>query len=276
MAAPISAASSLPVSSPDSLPVLSLSIVVPAFNEQKSIGRCLEELRAHLERLGLAWEIVVVDDGSEDRTAAIVEDVAAGEARIRLIRSGRGGKGAAIRRGMLDARGAWRFMADADLAMPADNLDRFLSVVSRAPAPHIVIGSREAAGSRRVGEHWLRHAIGRVFNWWVQLLVLPGISDTQCGFKLFSAQAAAALFPRLTISGFAFDVELLVLARRAGFAMRETGILWNGRADGRVAVSRAAAAFGDVLRVRWNAWAGRCGAVQPGPAPAAPVSLRVW
>jgi len=248
-----------PVSPSWPTPLPDLSIVVPAFNEEASIGRCLRELRAHLECLGLAWEIVVVDDGSDDGTGAVVGQHAAGDPRIRLILGGRGGKGAAIRRGMLEARGAWRFMADADLAMPLDNLDRFIRAVSGSPAPHIVIGSREAPGSQRVGEHWLRHAIGRVFNSYVRLLVLPGIMDTQCGFKLFSAEAVEALFPRLTVDGFAFDVELLVMARRAGYEIREAGIVWHGRADSRVAVSRGSAAFGDVLRVRWNAWTGRYG-----------------
>jgi dolichyl-phosphate beta-glucosyltransferase len=246
-----------PGPSPGETPVL--SIVTPAFNEEASIGRSLRELSAYLDRQGLAWELIVVDDGSSDGTNAIVEQAAAGDRRIRLIRGGRGGKGKAIQRGMLEARGAWRFMADADLAMPPDNLDRFLDAVATPPAPHIVIGSREAPGSRRVGEHWLRHLIGRVFNAHVRLFVLPGIMDTQCGFKLFSAEAAEALFPRLTISGFAFDVELLMMARRAGFEIREAGIVWHGRPDSRVAVGRGAAAFGEVLRVRWNALTGRYG-----------------
>jgi dolichyl-phosphate beta-glucosyltransferase len=236
-----------------------LSVVIPAFNEEGTIAGTLRDLGGYLDRLALDWELIVVDDGSADRTAAIVEQAAAGDRRIRLVRGGRGGKGKAIQRGMLEARGTWRFMADADLAMPPDNLDRFLDAVAAPPAPHIVIGSREAPGSSRVGEHWLRHLIGRVFNAHVRLFALPGIMDTQCGFKLFSAEAAEALFPRLTVSGFAFDVELLVMARRAGFDVRETGIVWHGRADSRVAVSRGAAAFGDVLRVRWNALTGRYG-----------------
>jgi dolichyl-phosphate beta-glucosyltransferase len=234
-----------------------LSVIIPAFNEEASIGRTLRELADYLDRLDLSWELIVVDDGSSDGTGAIVEQAA--DRRIRLIRGGRGGKGKAIQRGMLEAEGAWRFMADADLAMPPNNLDRFLDEVATPAAPHIVIGSREAPGSRRVGEHWLRHLIGRVFNAHVRLFALPGITDTQCGFKLFSAEAAGALFPRLTISGFAFDVELLVMARRAGFEIREAGIVWRGRADSRVAVSRGAAAFGDVLRIGWNAWTGRYG-----------------
>ena len=235
------------------------SVIIPAFNEAGTIAGTLNQLAVHLDRLRLDWELIVVDDGSVDQTAAIVEQAAAANRRIRLVRGGRGGKGKAIQRGMLEARGAWRFMADADLAMPPDNLERFLDAVAAPPAPHIVIGSREAPGSQRVGEHWLRHLIGRVFNAHVRLFALPGIADTQCGFKLFSAEAAETLFPRLTISGFAFDVELLVLARRAGFEIREAGIIWHGRADSRVAVPRGAAAFGDVLRIRWNALTGRYG-----------------
>jgi dolichyl-phosphate beta-glucosyltransferase len=236
-----------------------LSVIIPAFNEEKSISGTIRELAVHLDRLDLAWELIVVDDGSSDRTGVIVEAAASTDRRVRLIRGGRGGKGKAIQTGMLAARGEWRFMADADLAMPPDNLVRFLDAAATSPAPHIVIGSREAPGSRRIGEHWLRHLIGRVFNAHVRVFALPGITDTQCGFKLFSAQAADALFPRLTIPGFAFDVELLVLARRAGFDVREAGIVWHGRTDSRVAVSRGAAAFADVLRVAWNAWTGRYG-----------------
>ena len=238
-----------------------LSVVVPAFNEEASIGPCLQELRSHLDRLGLAWEIVVVDDGSSDRTGSIVEQHASADSRIRLILGGRAGKGRAIRRGALEARGAWRFMADADLAMPLDNLERFLRAVRGTTVPHIVIGSREGPGAQRIGEHPMRRVIGRIFNGWVRLLVLPGLADTQCGFKLFSATAAETLFPRLTVDGFAFDVELLVLARRAGFEVQEAGIVWRGRVDSRVAVARGAAAFGDVLKIWWNALTGRYGPV---------------
>jgi dolichyl-phosphate beta-glucosyltransferase len=216
-------------------------------------------LRAYLDGSGLVWEIVVVDDGSTDGTGRVVEDHAIADRRIRVVMGPRAGKGAAVRRGMLEARGGWRFMADADLAMPLDNLDRFLSLASSTSPPDLVIGSREAPGARRQGEHWLRHLIGRVFNAYVRVLVLPGIADTQCGFKLVSAAVADDLFQRLTVGGFAFDVELLVLARRAGYEMQEVGVEWHGRTDSRVAVSRGAAAFVDVLRIRWNVWTGRYG-----------------
>ena len=244
-------------SHPGPVPLPHLSIVVPAFNEEGSIGRCLTELRAYLEGLGLAWEIVVVDDGSTDGTARVVEEHATADPRIRAVIGARAGKGTAVRCGMLEARGAWRFMADADLAMPLDNLDRFLDLANSASPPDVVIGSREGPGAQRHGEHWLRHLIGRVFNMYVRVLVLPGIADTQCGFKLVSAAAADDLFRRVTIGGFAFDVELLVLARYAGYEIREVGIVWHGRTDSRVAVSRGAAAFADVLRVKWNVLAGR-------------------
>lgn len=234
-----------------------LSIVIPAFNEEGGISECVARMRAYVERANLPWEIVVVDDGSADGTAAVVEALGAADSRVRLIRATHGGKGAAISLGMLEARGGWRFMADADLSMPPDNLDRFLAVVTSDPPPHIVIGSREAAGARRVGERWQRHVVGRMFNWIVQLLLVPGIRDTQCGYKLFSAESAQVLFPRLTSRGFAFDVELLLMARHAGFDIREVGIVWNCRVDSRVGLSQGAAAFAEILRIRWYAWMGR-------------------
>jgi dolichyl-phosphate beta-glucosyltransferase len=250
------------------------SVVIPAFNEESGIAACIDGMREALERLGLAWEIVVVDDGSRDRTAAVVEERARGDARIRLIRGGRRGKGAAIRRGMLEARGDWRFMADADLSMPPDNLDRFVAAVSRQPVPHIVIGSREAAGAQRLGEPWQRHLVGRLFNWLVQLIAIPGVRDTQCGYKLFSAQSAAALFPHMRVEGFAFDVEALLLARRAGFDMCELGITWRCRRDTRVGLGRGVTAFGDLLRIRWNAWTGRYNAVRALDSCSPPEALR--
>ena len=230
-------------------------------------------MRAYLQRCRLAWEIVVVDDGSEDRTAAAVAKLAADDARVRVIRTSHAGKGAAVRRGMLEARGNWRFMADADLSMPPDNLDRFLSLVSQPPVPHIVIGSREGAGAQRIGEPWTRHALGRIFNWLVQLVALPGIRDTQCGYKLFSAEAATTLFPRTRVTGFAFDVEVLVIARQAGFEVREVGIVWNCRAESRVTLIRGAAAFASILWIRWDGWMGRYDGVRAA-SPTVPARLR--
>lgn len=233
-----------------------LSVVVPAYNEEPRIASCLARLRDVLPTLVPDWELVVADDGSRDRTREIVSSIAASDPRVRLLALPHKGKGEAVRQGLLQARGAWRFMADADLAMPPDNLRRFLTYAADDSRPAIVIGSREAPGSERIDEPALRHVIGRVFNWVVRLFAVRGISDTQCGFKLFSATAVTTICPYATIDGFAFDVELLALARRAGIPIHEVGIVWHGRQDSRVAVARGAAAFVDVLRIRWRLFRG--------------------
>jgi dolichyl-phosphate beta-glucosyltransferase len=233
-----------------------LSIVVPAFNEEKGIADCIHRWSSYLGSRQLSWELLIVDDGSQDGTVSIVQGIAARDGRVRLIQGAHRGKGAAVRIGMLAARGAWRFLSDADLSMPPDNIGRFFAVLREGSPPHLAIGSREAPGAKRIGEPWSRHVVGRMFNLFVQATAVPGIRDTQCGFKLLSAEAAQALFPQGRLDGFAFDVELLFLARRAGFGVREVGIEWHARGDSRVSLWRGTAAFADILRVRWNSWVG--------------------
>lgn len=235
--------------------VPALSVIVPTLNEERCIGQFLDRVSAFLESHGEPWEIVVVDDGSSDGTVALVERSKRADSRIQLFKQPHRGKGAAVRRGMLGARGAWRLMTDADLSVSPDEWASFLGAAANTGA-EVIIGSREAAGARRIGEPVSRHIVGRVFNWIVQLCVLPGIHDTQCGFKLLRADAAQIVFPHVTTDGFAFDVELLFLARRAGFRAREVGVVWVCRTESRVSISRGAAAFVDVLRIRLNAWRG--------------------
>jgi dolichyl-phosphate beta-glucosyltransferase len=230
-----------------------VSVVVPALNEEACIASFIDAMSAELSQSGTGWEIVVVDDGSTDQTGAIVTARAQADARVRLVEAPHRGKGAAVRLGMQQARGRWRFMADADLSMPPDNLRRFLALTQTSPAPDILIGSRELPGARRFGEPWQRHVIGRMFNWVVRALAVPGLRDTQCGYKLLSAAAVERLFPHLTIDGFAFDVEMLVFARQAGLDVREVAIDWHCRSQSRVAIRRGASAFLDVVRIRWRA-----------------------
>ena len=241
---------------PDTMTAVSerplLSIVVPAYNEEAVIGRFIESVHGEVSPLGLTWEILVVDDGSEDATVAIVRDAAYADGRVRLLETAHRGKGAAVRQGFQAARGEWIFMADADLSMPWDNLHRFLGVAAETPPPQVITGSREAPGALRTGEAWSRRLSGRVFNVLVRMCAVPGIYDTQCGYKMLSAEAVAALTPHLTIDGFAFDVELLYLARLAGFEIREVGIICHCRQDSRVRVRLGIAAVLDVLRVRLN------------------------
>lgn len=250
-----------------------LSIVVPAYNEGACIARTISEVTAEIDRRAVDAELLIVDDGSTDRTAAIVEDTHRLDPRVKLICAAHGGKGAAVRRGMLEARGAWRFLADADLSMPISELGEFLPAFAEgfgAASPafaegfggarplsgdvpvDIVVGSREAAGATRIDEPWRRHAIGRIFNWAVKLIVLRGVNDTQCGFKLFSARAAETLFPLQRLDGFGFDVEILFLAKRAGFAVREIPVTWKYGRQSKVNLLSGAHGFFDLIMIRWN------------------------
>jgi glycosyltransferase involved in cell wall biosynthesis len=237
---------------------ISLSIVIPAMNEEERIGESLRALQEQLPASAGPWEILVVDDGSTDRTAEVVAAAAARDARIVLRREPHRGKGGALRTGLLAARGALRFMCDADLSMPLTELPKFLEAV---PARcDLAIGTREGPGARRVGEPEHRHTMGRVFNLIVRLSGLAGIQDTQCGFKLFSAKAAETIVPRLTLDGWAIDIEMLVIAARHGLRVREIPIEWHYRERSRISPVRDSLRMTrDVLRVRWNAMRGRYG-----------------
>jgi dolichyl-phosphate beta-glucosyltransferase len=250
-----------------------LSVIVPAYNESARIAHTLSAVTSEIDRLGVEAEVIVVDDGSTDRTASIVAEASRVDPRVKLVQAPHAGKGAAVRRGMLEAKGAWRFLADADLSMPISELPRFLPAFAKGfgaagPAsaegygaarasdatPHadVLAGSREAAGATRIGEPWPRHAIGRVFNWVVKLFVLRGVDDTQCGFKLFSARAAETLFPLQRLDGFGFDVEILFLARRAGLVIREIPVTWKYGRKSKVNVASGARGFLDLVTIRWN------------------------
>lgn len=231
---------------------IDLSVVIPAYNESRRLLETVRRCQHWLQTSVPSWEIIVVDDGSEDNTRAIAEEAAAQDPRIRVIAAAHGGKGAAVRRGMLAARGRWSFFADADLSMDLNQLPRFL-----AADGDVIIASREAPGARRVGEPWRRHVIGRVFNLIVRLLAVPGVHDTQCGYKMFSAEAVQRLFPAARQNGFAFDVELLFLARRAGLRIREVPITWVYRPGSQVRFRTGLAAFAQILAIRWNGLLGR-------------------
>ena len=233
-----------------------LSIVIPAFNEASRLPATLAAADVFLRSQDEDAEIWVVDDGSVDRTAEIAEALAR-ELRtpLHVLRCPHRGKGAATAAGMLAAGGNYRFLCDADLAMPFAELPRFLEL-ARAGAG-VVIGSREAPGARRENEPAHRHFMGRIFNALVRLLAVPGIQDTQCGYKLFRDEVAREVFSRVTIPGFAFDVEALYLARALGHEIRELPILWRHHPDSRVrALRHSVEMFGAVLGIRWRALRG--------------------
>ena len=218
-----------------SVPFVDLSIVVPAYNEEHRLAPTLERLSAYLSTQPMRSEIVVVDDGSRDATCAVVEAAMARIPNLRLVRqTPNRGKGAAVRLGMLEARGQIRVMSDADGSMPPEQLPRLLAPILACRA-EISIGSRYAEGARsNVLQPWYRVLWSRLANRVIQRSLVPGVRDTQCGFKAFTAEAARALFGVSRIDGWAFDLEILALARRTGFAIAEVGVEWTDDRRSRV------------------------------------------
>jgi len=233
-----------------------LSIVIPAYNEEARIESTIRILQADLPRDIGPWEIRVVDDGSLDGTMRVVQALAAEDPRVVLQQEPHRGKGGAVRAGLLAATGALRFMCDADLSMPTHELPRFLAVVPSQC--DIAIGTREGAGARRVGEPGHRHTMGRVFNWLVRSSGLAGGQDTQCGFKMFTAEAVQAIFPWTRIEGWAMDIEVLYLAKLRGLRVQEIPIEWHYRERSQVSpVTDSVRMARDLLRIRLNAIRGR-------------------
>jgi dolichyl-phosphate beta-glucosyltransferase len=229
-----------------------LSVVIPAYNEQARLPRTLERIRAFLG--GRPHEIVVVDDGSADGTAEAAR-AAAGDALVLLRNEGNRGKGYSVRRGMLAARGARRLMTDADLSTPIEELARLEQALEGGHA--VAIGSRALAGARiEVRQPFYRETMGRLFNVFVRALAVPGVRDTQCGFKLFTAAAAQAVFTAARLDGFSFDVEALFIARQLGYRVAEVPVAWRNDAATRVSLLGGFQAFPDLLRIRLNGWRG--------------------
>lgn len=235
----------------------SLSVIIPAYNEARRLPPTLARLTEYLERQPYDWEIIVVSNGSTDGTDRVTRDAQLGIPRLRLVSIPERGKGIAAKTGALASRGDVVFLCDADLSMPAEQLERFLLRIGEVDA---VAGSREAPGSQRYGEPWHRHLMGRLFNRLVQFVAVQGINDTQCGFKAFSRAAADDLFARQTLSGFGFDVELLYLARKFGYSVEELPIDWYFDRDTRVRPGiDSLDMFREVLLVRWRDFLGQYG-----------------
>ena len=230
-----------------------LSVIIPAFNEARRLPVYLDEVVGFLEGRGEPYEVIVVDDGSSDGTGALVQRVARRQPAVRLLPLGRNrGKGAAVRAGMLAAAGSRRLFTDADGATPIAELKRLEPAL--ASGADIAIGSRvlvDAAVAVHTRPH--RVAAGRVFNWLVARLGVRGVADSQCGFKLFTARAAEALFGALETVGFAFDVELLLRAQAAGFRIVEIPVNWADQEGSKVGVLRTGPGMlGQIVRARWR------------------------
>lgn len=235
-----------------------LSIILPAHNEQDRLPDSLTRILGFLAAQSLEAEIIVVENGSTDRTAEVAETFARKHPALRVLRESRRGKGLAVRRGILAATGDYRFICDVDLSMPIEEVTRFLPPA--LPDTPVAIASREAPGAVRYDEPAHRHWVGRGFNLLVRLLAVPGLHDTQCGFKCFRADAAEELFRLQVLNGWTFDVEVLFLANRRGYRVVEIPIPWYYVPGSRVRLLRdSVAMLTDLLRIRWYAARGRYG-----------------
>jgi dolichyl-phosphate beta-glucosyltransferase len=227
-----------------------LSIVIPAYNEATRIGAAIDASLAHFDDRGIAGELIVVDDGSTDETPALVQGYQEKDARVRLVRLPENrGKGAAVRAGMLGSVGRRALFMDADLSTPLGELLRLEQALDGGA--DVAIGSRALLGSRiERRQHPGRELMGKTFNLLVRWLALSGFRDTQCGFKLFTRQAADTLFAEARVDRFAFDVEILLLAR-GRFRVVEVPVVWRHMDHSKVSPLRDAARMAlDLLLVR--------------------------
>lgn len=225
-----------------------LSVVIPAYREAERLGESLARILRYLASRGGSYEVVVVDDGSPDATAEVARGFAS--SGVRLLRHPQNrGKGAALRTGVLATAGDRVLLTDADLSTPIEELER---LEARLPTSEVVLGSRAVAGAR-ITHHQPRYRelMGKTFNLLIRLFGFRGVRDTQCGFKLLEGVAARRLFAELTVERFAYDVELVWLARRRGYRVAEVGVTWANSATSTVnPVRDSLHMFFDVIRMR--------------------------
>ena len=233
-----------------------LSVIIPAYNEAERIEKTLEAIAGYLRTQSYDWEVIVVNNNSSDETADAVSRIMYHESRIKMLDENRPGKGYAVKTGMLEATGDFRLFTDADNSTSIDQIERMWPLVTTGY--DIVIGSLAVPGARVVrGEPFYRVLFGKLGNKWIQLFAVWGISDTQRGFKLFTARAAQAIFPKLTIFGWGFDIEVLALARKLGYRIHEVPVVWDNDPNSKVNIWAYPQVLLQTLKVRWNLLVGR-------------------
>jgi len=227
-----------------------ISIVIPAFNEALRLPTTLDRVQRYLATAGLTAEVIVVDDGSRDDTAEVVQRYAQRWPQLKLVAAERNaGKGAAVRLGMAAARGRYRVFSDADLSVPIDDMEKLLRPLHAGAG--VAIASRGLRDSQvELHQPWYRETMGKIFNRLVRIFVLGGVHDTQCGFKAFTAEVADRVFPVLQTRGFGFDVELLYRAQHAGYKIVEVPTRWINSPQSRVhPIRHSAAMFLELLAI---------------------------
>lgn len=236
-----------------------LSIVIPAYNEEAVIKKTLERVAEYLDINHPSYEIIVVCDGSKDSTATIAERFARerGPDNIKVVaRADNMGKGFSVRQGCLQAYGDYVIFTDADLSTPIDEIEKLLKWLEEGY--DIAIGSRALKESDiQIRQAWYRELMGKIFNLFVQVFAIKGIKDTQCGFKGFKKEAARKIFRLQTINGFSFDVEVLHIAIRLGYKIKEVPIRWLNRAESKVnPLTHPLQMLADLIRIRFRGWKG--------------------
>jgi dolichyl-phosphate beta-glucosyltransferase len=232
-----------------------VSVIIPAYNEEARLATRLEEAVQYYTDQNYSAEIIVVDDGSTDRTPEIVRELMMKYSCLTLLQVPHGGKGHACKNGVFASHGEWLFLCDSDLSMPLAEFSKFVALFQENIP--IVIASREAPGARRFEEPQYRHIMGRVFNGLVSSLAVSGIRDTQCGFKCYRADVGKKLFAFQTINGWGFDVEILFVAQKFGYYIHEVPINWYYRTHRKVKpIQDTFNMLRDIWQIRMNEWRG--------------------
>jgi len=230
-----------------------LSVVIPAYNEEKRLPKTLFEIDKYLKTQDYDYEIIVVNDGSKDKTAEVVRKLEPAIANLRLIDNKENhGKGYVVRQGLLKSKGEIRLFTDADNSTSIDQVEKFFPYFKQGF--DIVIGSRDVKGAVIANpQPFFRRFVGNVFNLAVQIIVgLWGMWDTQCGFKALSAKAAEDILPRCRIDRWAFDPEILKIGKKLGYKIKEVPIVWVNDPDSKVKFKGMVRMGIDLFKIRWN------------------------
>lgn len=232
---------------------IKLSVIIPSYNEEKRIAKTLREIHQYLKGQSYGWEILVVSDGSKDNTAQVVKGLLSEIPNLKLIDNKENhGKGYVTRQGMLEAEGKFRVFTDADNSTSIDQVEKMWPQFEAGF--DIVIGSRDIKGAvLPVPQPWIRRRVGDIFNLMVQVVCgLWGIWDTQCGFKGFSKKATEDVFPKCFINRFAFDPEILVVAKKMKYKIKEVPVTWINDPDSKVKLKSTIKMAQDLFKIRWN------------------------
>ncbi len=235
-----------------------LSVIIPAYNEEKHIRKTIESIHQYLSNKKIEHEILVITDGSKDTTNDIVRSMIAEMPDLQLLDYDRNrGKGFAVRQGMLKATGQYRLFTDADNATSIDNIEKMMPFFDHGY--NVVIGSIALKGSivASGSEPVWRRLFGKIGNLFIQIMAVPGISDTQRGFKIITAKAAQDIFSRATIDRWGFDIEMLALARKYGHKIKEIPITWKNDPNSHVGLKAYFQVLMETVKIRWNLITGR-------------------